>query len=246
MTDSISDKRNTILGKEFPGGNLLLVNAITPADLAQHTIRYLFCDEPDKYPASAGVEGDPMDLAWERCLTFGSRRKRVLACSPTVQGASRIGKAYAASDRRKPWVPCPYCGEKQVLLFRKALDSPVFYVKWDTGVAPELRAATARYHCQHCDHPWTELDRWEAIKHVEWRAEKPFAGVAGFWVNHLYLPFTWKKIPHIADHFLAAKEDRQKLKVFVNTVLAEEWIEPGQVTNYEMGTVSNMGARPSK
>jgi phage terminase large subunit GpA-like protein len=240
ISDSVHDGRNTIQSKDFPGGNLLIVSAHTPADLAQHTIRYLVCDEVDKYDEDVGGsverqgEGDPIDLAWERAMTFGSRRKRVLACSPTVAGQSRIGKAFALSDRRHPWVPCPHCGTMQVLRFR---DRNGYHVKWDSSVARELQPATARYHCVKCDRPWTEQQRWTACNHyVEWRAEKPDAdrSIAGFWVNHLYVPPTWKTAASITRHFLAAKDDRQSLKTFINTVLAEEWVEEGEAPEKEL------------
>ena len=241
ISESTHDGHNTIQSKDFPGGNLLIVSAHTPVDLAQHTIRYLVCDEVDKYDEDVGGsverqgEGDPIDLAWERAMTFGSRRKRVLACSPTVAGQSRIGKAYALSDQRKPWVPCPYCGTFQVLRFR---DRDGYHVKWDSGVARELQAATARYHCVQCDRPWTEQERWTAANHlVEWRADKPGGvdrKIAGFWVNHLYVPPTWKTCASITNQFLAAKDDRQSLKTFINTVLAEEWVEEGVAPEKEL------------
>jgi phage terminase large subunit GpA-like protein len=240
LSDSLRDGQNTILGKDFPGGNLLIVSARTPVDLAQHTIRYLVCDEIDKYDQDVGGsaerqgEGDPVDLAWERAMTFGSRRKRLLACSPTVAGLSRIGKAWAISDQRRPYVPCPHCGQMQVLRFR---DKDGYHVKWDSSVARELQPATARYHCVKCDKPWTEQQRWTAANHhVEWRAENPSSadrGVAGFWVNHLYVPPTWKTCASITQQFLNAKHDRQQLKTFINTVLAEEWIEEGEAPEKE-------------
>jgi phage terminase large subunit GpA-like protein len=241
ISDSVHDGRNTIQSKDFPGGNLLIVSARTPVDLAQHTIRYLVCDEIDKYDEDVGGsverqgEGDPIDLAWERAMTFGSRRKRVLACSPTVAGQSRIGKAWALSDQRRPWVPCPYCGAMQVLRFR---DRSGYHVKWDSSVARELQPPTARYHCIQCDKPWTEQERWTACNHhVEWRAEKPSAAdrkVAGFWVNHMYVPPAWKTAASITRHFLEAKDDRQSLKTFINTVLAEEWVEEGEAPEKEV------------
>jgi phage terminase large subunit GpA-like protein len=238
ISESVHDGRNTIQSKDFPGGNLLIVSAHTPVDLAQHTIRYLVCDEIDKYDEDVGGsverqgEGDPIDLAWERAMTFGSRRKRVLACSPTVAGQSRIGKAWALSDQRRPWVPCPYCGVMQVLRFR---DKNGYHVKWDSGVARELQAATARYHCISCDRPWTEQERWSAANHhVEWRPDQPAGKVAGFWVNHLYVPPTWKTSASIASQFLNAKDDRQSLKTFINTVLAEEWVEEGIAPDKEL------------
>jgi phage terminase large subunit GpA-like protein len=238
LADSIHDGKNTLLGKDFPGGNLLLVSALSSTDLAQHTIRYVFSDEPDKYVANVGGkegeggEGDPMDLAWARALTFGSRRKRIIACSPTTAGSSRIGKAFAASDQRRPWVPCPHCGTYQVLKFRDASGPRM---RWDTSLARELQPASARYYCRQCDRPWTDIERWDAVNnHTEWRADRPFAGVAGFWINHLYQPFTWKSGATLCSEFLDAHTDRQKLKVFINTALAEEWNEPGSVLDADL------------
>ncbi len=225
ISNSLHGKQgSTLLSKDFPGGNLLIVSANTPTDLAQHTIRYVFCDEPDKYPASAGKEGDPMDLAWERAATFMSRKKRILACSPTVEGLSRIGKAYKASDQRKPWVPCWKCGQYQLLVFSQ--------VKWDSSLSKERSPATAHYECLHCQAHWTDIQRQTSCNKAEWRAEKPFAGIAGFWISHLYSP--WKKLSEIVSHFLKVKDDRQQFQVFVNTVLAEEWQETGETPDADV------------
>lgn len=238
LSDSVHEGSSTTLSKEFPGGNLLIVSARTPIDLAQHTIRYLVCDEIDKYSEDVGGsvqrqgEGDAVDLAWERAMTYGSRRKRVMACSPTVAGVSRIGKAYQQSDQRKPYAACPHCGFRQVLRFR---DKTGYHVKWDSSVSESMRPATARYHCVKCDRPWTEQERWRAVNDVEWRVENPLTDgkVAGFWVNHLYVPPQWKRCSDITRHFLTAKDDRQNLKTFINTVLAEEWVEEGEAPEKE-------------
>lgn len=238
ISGSTHDGANTIQSKDFPGGNLLIVSARTPVDLAQHTIRYLVCDEIDKYDEDVGGsverqgEGDPVDLAWERAMTYGSRRKRVLACSPTVAGLSRIGRAWALSDQRRPWVPCPHCGAMQVLRFR---DRQGYHVKWDSSLARERQAASARYHCVECDRPWTEQERWTACNHhTEWRPDQPGGRVAGFWVSHLYVPPTWKTAASITEQFLQSKQDRQSLKTFINTVLAEEWVEEGEAPEKEV------------
>src|ERR1041385_4521691 len=98
------DSDNTIEFKKFPGGSISLVGTITPGALARRTIRYFFGDEIDKWQASAGKEGDPVSLGRARTLWFKSRRKVVLTCSPTTKGASRISRAYDASDQRKPYV----------------------------------------------------------------------------------------------------------------------------------------------
>ena len=231
LRNRISDSRlegNLLLTKSFPGGSLSIISARVPGNLARRSIRYLLADEIDKYPATVGSgdnkEGDPLDLARERQVTFGSRKKRILACSPTVKGLSRIGKAYDVSDQRRPYVPCPVCGQYQLLDFFRG-------VKWDNSLPPSRRPATAYYQCAHCPARWTDPDRWAACDRAQWRADRPFAGVAGFWISHLYSP--WKKLSDIVAHFLTAKDDRQSYQVFVNTVLAQPWEEAGQTPSHQ-------------
>src|SRR3954471_22093262 len=57
---------NTILHKKFPAGHLTGVGANSPASLASRPIRDVVCDEVDRYPVSAGAEGDPIGLVFRR------------------------------------------------------------------------------------------------------------------------------------------------------------------------------------
>ena len=76
------DSNNTTLHKIFPGGSLSLVGANSPAGLASRPIRVLLVDELDRAPASAGSEGDPLNLAKKRTATFWNR-KIVIVSTPT-------------------------------------------------------------------------------------------------------------------------------------------------------------------
>jgi phage terminase large subunit GpA-like protein len=216
VTESKSrDSSNTILAKTFPGGRLAIAGATAAGNLKRRAVADLLCDEVDGYPQSASGEGDPVDLASARLATFGSRKKKVLVSSPTVAGRSRIGKAYADSDQRKPWVPCGVCGQYQILRWSQ--------VKFE----PE-----PRYQCLHCGDLWNDVKRWRACEHVEWRAERPFVGTAGFWISHLYSP--WKTLEEMVADFLERKNDRQRYQVFVNTTLAELWEEEGETPEAEL------------
>ncbi len=210
---------NTVKYKKFPGGSLSLVGSISPDNWSRRSIRYLFCDEVDKYPRSAGVEGDPIGLGIERTSNFQSRRKIILTCSPTIKGRSRIARAYSESDQRKPWVPCHQCGAFQVLKWSQ--------VKWENSLSIEDRPATAHYECEHCGAKWSDIQRWSACEKSEWRASAPFTGTAGFWISHLYSP--WKTLGAMVADFLNAKHsgNREEMKRFVTTVLAELWEEEG-------------------
>jgi phage terminase large subunit GpA-like protein len=207
ISESVTDKINTIVTKLFPGGNLSLVGSNAPSNLARRAIRYLFCDEVDKYPASAGREGDPLDLASERLATFRSRRKSVVCCSPTDE-QSRIIKAYAETDMRQPWVRCLFCEGLQIL-------------KWVQVRWPKQQPSQAAYHCSHCDHPWTDVQRVKACDAVTWIPQRPTTNAAGFWLNQLYLPS--KSIVDLARQWYKVYRDPERRKTFINTVLAEQY-----------------------
>ena len=108
------DSGNTIQQKMFPGGHLTMVGANSPSSLASRPIRVVLADEIDRFPPSAGAEGDPLQLAIKRTVTFWNRIITVMS-RPTNKGASRIEMAYEEGDQRQRWCPCPECGEFQTI-----------------------------------------------------------------------------------------------------------------------------------
>lgn len=213
------DSGNTTLHKTFPGGAISLVGANSPAGLASRPIRVVLCDEVDRYPLSAGEEGDPVALATKRAMTFWNR-KIVLVSTPTDRGASRIEAAYDESDKRKFYVPCPHCDEMQVLKWAN--------VQWQSG-----EPSTAQYYCECCGAAWSDVQRHKAVSLGEWRATSEFAGVAGFHISALYSP--WVLLPEAVDDFLKSKRDPMRLKTWVNTFLGETWEDQGeQVDDHDL------------
>ena len=206
------DSGNTLKHKLFDGGHITMVGANSPVGLAARPIRILLADEVDKYPVSAGTEGDPITLANKRLKTFWNR-KIILTSTPTIKDASRIEAAYQESDRRKFWVPCPDCGEFQILKWA--------HVRWDKD-----KPKTAHYTCEECGTLWTDVQRWAAVREGEWRAEREFNGTAGFWLSEIYSP--WVTLAEMAQAFLDAKPYPERLQAFVNTSLAETWEEVGE------------------
>jgi phage terminase large subunit GpA-like protein len=223
LREKVSDVKtarstNTLNYKAFPGGHLTIAAAGSPGNLAALPIRFLLCDEIDKYPASSGSEGDPISLALKRQATFWNR-KTVLCCSPTIDGESRIQKAYDGSDQRNYRVGCPACSALQPLRWQQ--------VKWDNSLsAKEERARTAHYECAHCQAAWNDVQRWRAVETGHWVASLVCNGVAGFHISELYSP--WKKLSEIVQDFLAKKDDPEQLKTFVNTSLAETFVLRGE------------------
>ncbi len=211
------DSGNTVQSKEFPGGILVMTGANSAVGLRSMPVRYLFLDEVDAYDFDVDGEGDPVGLATQRTITFANR-KIFLVSTPTIQGFSRIEIEYEKSDKRRFWVPCPECGEYQVLIEAR--------LQWEKG-KPE----TALYYCAHCGGGiQSHKKRWMNGQ-GEWRAEEPGAGkAAGFHLSGLYSPWlTWQQI---AERKIAARDDAA-MKVYVNTIEARTWTESGEAPEWQ-------------
>lgn len=198
---------NTLLHKIFPGGHITIAGANSPASLASRPIRVVLLDEVDRYPASAGTEGDPVALAIKRTANFWNRRI-VLTSTPTIKGASRIEQAFAGSDQRRYYVPCPHCETFQVL-------------RWAAVQWTENNPASARVACESCGALLDDSDRIDMIAQGEWRATAPFTGIAGFHLWEIYSP--WRSLAEIVDDFLKAQPYPETLKTWINTTLGEVW-----------------------
>ncbi|WP_121614779.1 phage terminase large subunit family protein [Virgibacillus halodenitrificans] len=199
------DSGNTILEKSFPGGVVVMVGANAPAGLASRPIRILLADEVDRFPVSAGTEGDPLSLAEKRTTTFGNRKK-IFVSTPTIKGASRIEMAYENSTQEQWHLPCPSCEEHQPL-------------RWGQIVFESNSMA-----CKHCGSIHNEFE-WKAGV-GKWVVNNPESKVKGFHLNELASP--WKRWRDIINDFKEAKKNgKESLKVWVNTSLGETWEEKG-------------------
>lgn len=218
------DEHNTILHKQFAGGQLTMVGANSPADLASRPCQIVLCDEVDKYPSSAGEEGDPIKLLQERAATFGNRSLFLSVCSPTVEGSSRIEYEYLRSDQRVFEMPCPHCDE-----YKERIWSDVVIPKDESG---EMQPDKAAIVCTSCGTEWSEQDRRVSIQKGRWRATKPeVKGHAGFRCNKLASP--WEELTKIAAKFVDAQGSPDLLKTFYNTQMAQTWKETGDAPNWK-------------
>jgi phage terminase large subunit GpA-like protein len=214
LRDKVKDPRtrdaeNTTLHKKFTGGHITVVGANSASGLASRPVRILLCDETDRYPPSAGTEGDPINLARKRTTTFWNR-KIILASTPTVKDASRIENAFNLSDQRHYHVPCPECNHEQKLRWKN--------VSWQ-----EKQPETATLACESCGAVIPESKKQWMLKKGRWIAENPESKIVGFHINELYSPF--RKLEEIVSDFLEAKDHPEMLQTFINTSLGECWEE---------------------
>jgi phage terminase large subunit GpA-like protein len=245
LLDQATGKDDDLKGKFYrlKRMRIKLAGANSPADLASHPIRFLYFDEIDKYPAWSGKEADPLSLGTERTNTFWNK-KIVKVSTPTLK-TGLINTEYLKSDQRRFWVPCPLCGAYQVLQF----SSKFGYTKnkgklwWPEGASKEeiKDKGLAKYECGHCQGLIDEWTKGRMLSKGVWcpegcsvdergriQGEIPKTKVRGFQINALYSP--WLKWAEIAARFLDCKDKPAALMNFVNSVLAQPWVEKTKET----------------
>lgn len=220
LSERINDKSrnsgNTILQKIFPGGQVTIVGANSPSSLASRPVRILLADEIDRYPPTAGNEGDPLMLAEKRLTTYWNR-KEVNVSTPTIKNLSRIEAEFEHSTQEHWHLPCPQCGALQRLAW-----SQIVFNKDDLS---NIEMACDACGCLSGEYEWKSGgDKGKFV------ADNPGAETRGFHLNSLASYFvSWREV---VEKFLFANEEKKKgniepLKVWTNTELGETWEEEG-------------------
>lgn len=213
--DPLSKKTGQeILEKAYPGGQIAIAGANAPGGLAGRPRRVVLGDELDRWPPSAGAEGDPAELARKRTSTYWNRVHGWIS-SPGTAGQSQIWDLWERSDKRRYFVPCHSCSEMQPLRWAN--------VKWDKEADEAVAVASARYECDACGADWDDADRNAAVSLGEWRKQRETGNTAGFHLSALYSP--WIELSDLVLEWIQSQGQPEKLKVFVNTRLAELWEE---------------------
>ena len=215
LKDKVRDPRardsgNTVYSKSFNGGSLDLIGSNSPSSASSRPVRLLLMDEVDRY-SSATVEGDIIGLAKRRTSNFYNRKIGIVS-TPTIKDESRIEEFYKQGDQNQFYVPCPHCGDEQVLAWKG-----VEFEK-DNG-----RIKDAYYVCSGCGSPWSDTERLRAVSQGHFRPSAEFTNIRSFHISGLYSP--WNSLFEQAVYFDSVRKYPEKLKVFINTVLSEVFDE---------------------
>lgn len=218
------DRGNTILSKLFPGGRLIMCGANSPAGLASRPIRILLCDEVDRFPVSAGTEGDPIDLAAKRMTTYWNRVMGLFS-TPTNEGDSRIDVAYNSGTQEEWQHRCPNCGEYHKLSY---LNMEVDAKKGAKiqGLQKYL-VREVKWRCPDCGFAFSEREMKAAPqKYIVHHPEALETGCRSFYINAFSSPWiSWKQI---MKEWLEAKGFPDREKVVLNTRFGESYRAAGE------------------
>jgi phage terminase large subunit GpA-like protein len=212
------DENSKLLELDFNNGNyMVLVGANSPSSLSSRSVKYLFFDEIDKYPAFAGKEADPIKLATERTKTFVDK-KIVMVSTPTVESGNIWQAFMSANERRQYYVPCPHCGVSQTLKFKQ--------IKWpeEHNTNVDMIRDTAYYECEHCGERIYDKHKMEMLRSGEWRAvneSQSKVRSVSYHLSSIYSP--WVTFGDVAYEFKNSKGTPATLMNFINSWLAEPW-----------------------
>lgn len=203
----------------------------SPKTMRGRSAPFITADEVDGYTITP--EGHPVGLLWQRAATFGDLRKLLEISTPTVEGESYIDDAYEAGDQRQFHVPCPDCGEHQVMRWENVVwvgRKSTCIKDADADNGGDHDTYSARYACVHCGSLWSDGQRVWALRNAErlgggWRASRPFKGHASYHLNELYS--TFRRLRDIVQSYLD-KLATDDLQTFVNVSLALTYEEKGE------------------
>lgn len=210
---------SSALYKSFPGGSISITGANSAAELQMRTIKFALCDEIDQWPKDLEGQGSPMAMVDGRQIAFHATRdyRKLQGGTPTLKGSSLVETEFEAGDQRFQRLPCPHCGERIRLVFGG-------FAEGEGGTGLRFNRAhpyDAHYVAQCCG---ARIEHWQKgamiaaaldLPDYGFVAEKPEPGRHPSWhIDSISSNFTtWDKI---AETFIAAGDDPQKLKSFYN------------------------------
>jgi phage terminase large subunit GpA-like protein len=210
----------TALSVQFTNGaDLMMAWATSPAVLASESVLYVFGDELDKYPEFSGKESDPVSLARVRMLAYPHTSKFLGVSTPTTENGYIVKAMEEADEIRDYQVPCPICGEYQVMVFDGII--------WPGNCRDPQeiqRRRLANYQCSRCGMFWDDHWRDEAVRKGRWvprnePVDRPIS--VAFHLPSWYSPFV--SLSRIAADFLRGQNNPTKLMAFVTQHKAEAW-----------------------
>lgn len=190
-------------------------------ELRETPVDVLVLDERDK------MNEENLPHAFARL--DGSRWARVYELStPTVDGFGVYREnGYPSTDKMQWWVPCPYCGSKQVLSFEE-------------NVLPYLGDTVAQSkdscRCQHCRKSLSDTDRANMNADGDWVPEEPQAETRGYHLSQLNSPTKTLADPQLGllVNFFEGQRDSKLLKEFHNLGLGLPYAAAGDKFTVEL------------
>ena len=230
-------KNNNIEQKSFSNRKeLYLLGGKAAKNYREISIDVAILDELSKFDNDVEAEGSPLMLSDKR--TEGAAfRKHIRGSSPGIEGECLITEAANQTEqyfRRK--IPCSCCGEYQVLKFGGP--DKEFGLKFGKRLPEEHQAEGVMYQCEHCQDYFSYAQFIAADSLGYYESDQGMITYDGIHffdaldnspmdTPHSVSFHLWTAYSHfshwieIVRDFKKIKNNRNRLKTFINTTLGE-------------------------
>lgn len=253
-TDTIFDQ-----GTLRHDGSLRITSAGSPSDLTGTTRRLVIMDDLAKWEMTD--KGDPESLAESRAKAFGPDRKILRVSTPLILGTCRVSSAFARSDQRYYFVPCPHCGN----------EAPLTWENFRKSLSPD-RLHAAHFTCDACGCAIDHSEKERMVAKGRWVATNPRGDHPGFHIWQAYVPHLdwadialayarimgWNRqgVTGESEEAVGGKVDALTEQVFFNDTLGLPYEQASKGPNWEAlrnrvenapeGEVLDRGILPSR
>ena len=219
-----------LLEMHFRRCSVWLTGANSPANLKSRGVGVLMADEIDTWPQGTAKETGALQQAIER-IKDRPGAKAILSSTPTLE-SGQIWYEFGLGDQRYYFVPCPDCGEMQVMRFpqiRWPEECKDNDGKWRLAEVKRL----ARYHCEKCEAPWLDGQKLKQLTDGQWQVTNKEAEPdrRSYHLSSLYP--AWITYGEVAVQFLRAKDNPEELQRVVNSWFAEPFYMGGLKGEFE-------------
>lgn len=203
------------------GMDLLMAWATSAAEMASESIRFMFRDEPGKYPEFSGKEADPFSLSDVRMNTFPHTSKVMDFSTPNIDGDAFDTICKSDPDEVRIYkARCPFCNTLQVMTDERIHAAGVR----DPNTI--MRRKLARYSCEHCGMDWDDFRRDQAVSNGCWEAVEKVDRPSCILFDKFsswYSPFV--SLSKVLSEFFKGKNDPSRFMAYVTQHKAEAWKE---------------------
>jgi len=213
--------------KQLSGRKRLMIGSYgSIADAKSLPWDLIIFDELDEAPAELKKQGDAETIFTGRTTT--AKHAKILKISTPTTTDGRIYKNFMAGDQRYYYVPCPVCGEMQVLELWSNQNEYGLRAEYETkGDITNIIPDSVRYICKFCNAQIEEYNKGWMLNNGLWKptAFPESREYRSYHISGLMSPvfaFSWQQV---CQRFLECNfgKDFFKFKNFKIDVLGLPW-----------------------
>jgi len=204
--------------KQLAGNKRLMVGSYgSIADAKSLPWDLIIFDELDEAPTELKKQGDSETIFTGRTTT--ARHAKILKISTPTTTDNRIYRNFLQGDQRYYFMPCPVCGEMQVLELWSNQHKYGLRAEYETkGDVTNIIPDTVRYICKFCNAAFEEYHKGWMLNHGVWKPTAIPENIEhrSYHISNLMSPVFAMSWQQVCQRFLETKfgKDFYKFKNF--------------------------------